>query len=334
MGAISDSGISGISTSGVLAFNGGALQYTGAGAASTLRGVTNIGIAYIDVTNNAAQLTLGGVISGGNGLTKFGAGTLVLAGTNTYSGGTTINNGTVAISADFNLGAAGEALILGGGTLEATTNLALDSTRPITLNSPGGTFNVDTNSTLTVGNTINNGTGSGALTKTGVGTLVLSNAANNYSGGTVINAGILALGSDGATNENAGALGSGLVTITGNSQLRLGGGANLSYSIGNGIALSNGVIYAAAGVQNLTGSLTVNPSCQSDCAVSLCFGFFSWSFDSWYHALPKHSRGILRKEPSDPGPKTLPPVTGRLSQPTHRPADGVSIGTLALGMKH
>ena len=258
VGAISDSGISGISTSGVLAFNGGALQYTGAGAASTLRGVTNIGIAYIDVTNNAAQLTLGGVISGGNGLTKFGAGTLVLAGTNTYSGGTTINNGTVAISADFNLGAAGEALILGGGTLEATTNLALDSTRPITLNSPGGTFNVDTNSTLTVGNTINNGTGSGALTKTGVGTLVLSNAANNYSGGTVINAGILALGSDGATNENAGALGSGLVTITGNSQLRLGGGANLSYSIGNGIALSNGVIYAAAGVQNLTGSLTVN----------------------------------------------------------------------------
>ena len=253
--AISDSGASGISTGGVLTFNGGTLQYTGAGAASTLRGITNIGIAYIDVTNSAAQLTLGGVISGGNGLMKSGAGTLVLAGTNTYSGGTTINNGTVAISADFNLGAAGGALILGGGTLEAITNLALDSTRNLTLNSPGGTFNVDTNSTLTVGNTIG---GAGALTKSGAGTLVLSNGANNYLGGTVINAGILALRSDGATNENAGALGTGLVTITGNSQLRLGGGENLSYSIGNGLALSKGTIYAVAGVQNLTGSLTVN----------------------------------------------------------------------------
>ena len=260
VGAIADSGASGISTGGGLTLNGGALQFTGAGAGSTTRGITNIGIgiAYLDVTNSAAQLTLGGVISGTNGLMKFGSGTLVLAGTNTYSGGTTISNGTLAISADNNLGAAGGSLTFGGGTLETTNHFALDSTRPITLNSPGGTFNVDTNSTLIVGNTITNGTGSGALTKTGSGTLVFSNAANNYSGGTVINAGILALGADGATNENAGALGSGLVTITGNSQLRLGGGADMNYSISNGIALSAGAIAAVAGVQNLTGSITVN----------------------------------------------------------------------------
>ena len=241
-----------------MTFNGGALQYTGAGAGSTLRGITNTGIAYIDVTNSAAQLTLGGVIGGANGLMKLGAGTLVLGGTNTYAGGTTISSGTVAISADNNLGVSGGALNLSGGTLETTNTFALDSTRNLTLNSPGGTFNVDTNSTLTIGNTINNGTGSGGLTKTGTGTLVLSNAANNYSGGTVINAGILALGSDGATNENQGALSTGLVTITGGAQLRLGGGANLSYSIGNGLVLSTGTIYAVAGVQNLTGSLTVN----------------------------------------------------------------------------
>jgi len=148
--AISDSDASGISTSGVLTFHGGALQFTGAGTGSTLRGITNIGIAYIDVTNSAAQLTLGGVISGPNGLMKLGAGSLVLSGTNTYAGGTTISSGTVAIGADNNLGVSG-ALTLSGGTLETTNTFTLDSTRNLTLNSPGGTFNVDTNSTLTIG---------------------------------------------------------------------------------------------------------------------------------------------------------------------------------------
>jgi len=253
--AISDSGASGISTGGVLTFNGGALQFTGAGTGATTRGITNIGIAYIDVTNSAAQLTLGGVISGGNGLTKFGAGTLVLAGTNTYSGGTTINNGTVAISADSNLGAAGGALTFSGGTLETTNNFALDSTRSVTLNAPGGTFNVDNASTFTMGNPIG---GAGALTKTGAGTLVLSNAANSYLGGTVINGGILALGTDSGASENSGALSGGAATITGGSQLRLGGGATTTNSIGNNLVLNNGMVYAVDGVQHLTGTIAVN----------------------------------------------------------------------------
>gem|GEM_PF-823897 len=255
VGAISDTGASGISTSGVLTFNGGALQFTGAGAGSTTRGITNIGLAVIDVTNSSARLTLGGVISGANGLLKYGAGTLVLTGANTYVGGTTISTGTVAISADNNLGAAGGALTLGGGTLEATNNFALDRTRDVTLNSPGGTFNVDNNSTFTMGNTIG---GAGALTKTGAGTLVLSNAVNNYGGGTVISGGTLALGTDSGASEKDGALSSGGVMITGGSQLRLGGGAATTNSIGNSLTLNSGMIYAVDGVQHLTSTLTVN----------------------------------------------------------------------------
>ena len=50
---------------------------------------------------------------------------LVLSGTNTYSGGTTITAGTVSVSATNNLGAAGSSLTLNGGTLQITgTNLA------------------------------------------------------------------------------------------------------------------------------------------------------------------------------------------------------------------
>jgi len=49
------------------------------------------------VTVNANTLTVGGIVSGGYSLTKVGAGTLLLSGVNTYSGGTVIAGGTVKL---------------------------------------------------------------------------------------------------------------------------------------------------------------------------------------------------------------------------------------------
>ena len=48
--------------------------------------------------------TISGDISGIPGLTKAGSGTLVLSGTNSYLGNTTINRGTLQISNDNQLG--------------------------------------------------------------------------------------------------------------------------------------------------------------------------------------------------------------------------------------
>ena len=83
---------------GDLTLNGGVLSYTGtAPNVSTSRGFT-LGSAggTIDVQNAAASLTFTGAVTGGQaGLTKTGSGTLTLAGTNTYTGLTTVFAGVL-----------------------------------------------------------------------------------------------------------------------------------------------------------------------------------------------------------------------------------------------
>ena len=52
----------------------------------------------VNVTNAADSLTISGGVSGVGGLTKTGPGTLVLTGSNTYSGATTVAGGLLALS--------------------------------------------------------------------------------------------------------------------------------------------------------------------------------------------------------------------------------------------
>ena len=136
-------------------------------------------------------------IVGPGGIEKIGAGTIVLAAANSYTGGTTINGGTLSISSDANLGAASGGLTFIGGTLENTA--ALTTARAITLANTG-TFK--TTADLTATGVISGG---GALTKAGNGRLTLTGN-NSYAGGTIIHAGTVSVSADANLGDAAGGL--------------------------------------------------------------------------------------------------------------------------------
>ena len=173
---------------------------SGMGLADNQSGVTRT----FTVSNTTGLVTLSGIISNGagtasdNNLTKSGAGALVLGSANTYTGLTNINQGTLVVTSDANLGASTRAVTLGGGSLGAWTT-SYTTSRDYILTA-ASTFDVGPGVTLTqaaINATVATGNISGAfaLTKAGLGTLVL-NGSNTMSGVTVNN-GILSV-SDGS----------------------------------------------------------------------------------------------------------------------------------------
>ena len=183
---------------GTTTVNAGTLQL-GDGAAG------HDGSLVSGISDNAALVyNLNGIqtasynVSGSGSLTKAGAGTLLLYGANTYTGGTILNAGTVYITNDFNLGAAGSAMTFANNATLRTTNTIILANRAVTLNTGGGTFNVDPVSTLTITNLV---TGAGGLTKSGTGTLMLVGT-NTYTGATTVSAGLLKLNGSGTVGAS------------------------------------------------------------------------------------------------------------------------------------
>lgn len=202
--ALSGSGSLALSSGVGLTAAGTTLDISGAGANQTIQslsGVTgttvNLGGRNLTI-DGAASTTFSGMIGGAGGLIKQGAGTLTLAGTNTYGGSTSIAGGTLSISADGSLGGPLSFLQLNGGTLQSTASLS--SSRSVVLGSGGGAFSAGLGTTLTLNGTIGGG---GGLTTTGAGTVALAGT-TAYTGATTINAGTLALTGGGTIERSSG----------------------------------------------------------------------------------------------------------------------------------
>ena len=172
-----------------------------AGYSGTIQGLTGNG--SVDTTSGTSTLTVGlgdatstfaGQLLNSSGLltlAKSGSGTLTLSGSNSYSGGTLLEAGTLSIGADVNLGDLGSALTIeNNATLRFTATLGIS--RNIILGVGGGSVDVPDTITVAAGGVISGtlSSGTGRLTKIGNGTWVPT-AMNTYEGGTYVHQGTL-----------------------------------------------------------------------------------------------------------------------------------------------
>ncbi|MFN9211419.1 MAG: autotransporter-associated beta strand repeat-containing protein [Betaproteobacteria bacterium] len=231
-------------SSGVnLAATGTSFDVSGIAASTSIKsldGVTGSSVALGSKTLDVASGSYAGSIGGSGALVKSGAGTLTLTGTNSYSGGTTLSQGRLVIGADAALGASGGALLLAGGTLQTTADIAMQ--RSVQVSAASG---IDTVSgTLTLGSGL---TGSGALLKSGSGTLALA-APGAYSGELTLAAGTLAL-------EASGALGSGSLRTTGSTVAYADGVTNSAPIV---LASNTTDLNVAAGTATQSGAISAD----------------------------------------------------------------------------
>ncbi|HEC5272742.1 TPA: autotransporter outer membrane beta-barrel domain-containing protein [Salmonella enterica] len=155
----------------------------------------------------------------GQSLTKTGAGTLILNAENTYTGGTTISDGTLIAN---NVEALGTGNVTDNATLELNT---------------GGDFT-------------NNISGSGQVVKSGDKTLTLSGI-NSYTGGTTISGGTLVA-------SNVDALGSGDVTDNAALEMNTGGDFDNVISGSGQVVKSGDKTLTLSGTNTYRGGTTIS----------------------------------------------------------------------------
>jgi autotransporter-associated beta strand protein len=150
--------------SGITTINSGTLQLGNGGTTGALSGniVDDATLAF----DRSDTTTYSGVISGSGAVRQRGPGTTILTGNNTYTGGTTIEAGTLQLG--------------DGGTHGIVQGAIVDD----------GVLAFDRSGTTVFKGLIS---GTGVLLQMGPGTTVLT-ASDSYTGGTVIAGGVLQIG--------------------------------------------------------------------------------------------------------------------------------------------
>ena len=222
-----------IGTTGTISFNGGTLRYTASNTTDYSSRFSNAAGQQYRIDTNGQTVTLASNLSSDSGsLNKINSGTLILSGSNSFTGGVTITNGRLQLGTANALGSTG-AISFAGGTMVFTASNATDyssrftstGTSPYSFDTGGQTVTLASNLT---------GTGKG-LTKGGSGTLILSGT-NTYTGATSILNGTVRL-------EATGALSSASAVSLGGGTLRVASGTTNGSITGGTLTLTaNSVI--------------------------------------------------------------------------------------------
>jgi autotransporter-associated beta strand protein len=214
------------------------------------------GVFALQGGNGSIAVTLAGTA----GLTKSGAGTSTLWVSNSYTGATTISEGTLVTAGTGQL-TAGTALAISNGATWQMTGATSGNGATRTIGGLTGDGTVQTTSSgfthnLTVdkasGTNIFSGViaGSGALVKQGAGTLALGGV-NTYSGSTAVTAGTLLL----ANGSGLGSTAAG-TTVASGAQLRLNA-IDSGFTVGNeALSISGQGVTTGGALRNAAGNNT------------------------------------------------------------------------------
>ncbi len=160
--------------------------------------------------------------SAGGTLFKTGTGILILNAANTYTGTTTVDNGTLQLNHALALqnsaldttgsitGSTGAGIVLNSITTPTFGGLTGSKNLALLFNTSPGNYGSITNLTINPGTgashsysgVIANGAADMKLTKTGAGTQILTGP-NTYSGDTTVSAGILTLGANDVIGDSS-----------------------------------------------------------------------------------------------------------------------------------
>jgi autotransporter-associated beta strand protein len=253
-------------------------------------------------TNSGVVATISGDIRNSSGttpagLTKTGPGLLVLSGTNTYDGGTTISDGRLRFASLVSMPPSGDVAVNTGTTLvvpiggtgQWTTGTSGNGTIGGLLAGLGGqsggtvsysgaaSLDFETTGTQDYTGDIGNVGTSLGITKSGAGTLTLSGN-NGYLGETTVSAGTLVVSGSSSTSGvtlnaatlvigNNAALGAGTLTIAGAGTVRAAGtivtttsavAANSNFTIEGTDALTLGGTMTLSAARTITNNNTTS----------------------------------------------------------------------------
>lgn len=189
----------------------------------------------------AYTATIAAPLIGPGAVNKADLGTLILTGVNTYTGGTTIEAGTLQLGN-------------GGATGSIIGNVA-----------DNGTLAFNRSDSVVFSGVIS---GTGALSQIGAGTTTLT-ANNTYTGGTTISAGTLQLGNGGTTGSITGnVLDNGTLVFNRSNALTFAGTIS-----GNGTVSQNGAgSTTLGGVNTYSGGTTISNGSLTGSATSFGTG--------------------------------------------------------------